>query len=278
MADAAWILRVAGIAVTLAFPAPLVAEEPPPAPLPRAHAHNDYEHPRPLLDALDHGFCSVEADIWLVDGALLVAHDLKDVKPERTLEKLYLDPLRERVERHDGAVLRGASGFTLLVDLKSEAEATYAVLRGVLVSPAYDGLFTRFTPDSTTPGPVTVILSGNRPTATVAAEDSRLCAIDGRLSDLTADPPPSIHLMPLVSQNWSPTFHYFVDGVLPEPDRAKLRETVALAHRQGRRLRFWGTPDQPFAWAELHAAGVDLINTDNLAGLRDFLASAPAAR
>lgn len=25
-------------------------------PLERAHAHNDYEHPRPLADALDHGF------------------------------------------------------------------------------------------------------------------------------------------------------------------------------------------------------------------------------
>lgn len=37
-------------------------------PLERAHAHNDYEHDRPLLDALDHGFTSVEADVWLVDG------------------------------------------------------------------------------------------------------------------------------------------------------------------------------------------------------------------
>ncbi len=47
-------------------------------PLPQAHAHNDYEHERPLLDALSHGFCSVEADIYLVDGALLVAHDRED--------------------------------------------------------------------------------------------------------------------------------------------------------------------------------------------------------
>ena len=43
-----------------------------PRPLWRAHAHNDYEHPRPLLDALDHRFGSVEADIYLVDGQLLV--------------------------------------------------------------------------------------------------------------------------------------------------------------------------------------------------------------
>src|SRR5689334_22425965 len=69
-------------------------------PLPRAHAHNDYEHARPLLDALDQGFGSVEADIYLVDGQLLVAHNRQDVKRERTLEKLYLAPLKQRFNQH----------------------------------------------------------------------------------------------------------------------------------------------------------------------------------
>ncbi len=36
--------------------------------LPQAHAYHDYHHARPLLDALAHGFCSVEADVFLVDG------------------------------------------------------------------------------------------------------------------------------------------------------------------------------------------------------------------
>jgi hypothetical protein len=62
-------------------------------PLAAAHAHNDYEHDRPLFDALEHGFTSVEADVWLVDGELRVAHDLEDAKPGVTLESLYLDPL-----------------------------------------------------------------------------------------------------------------------------------------------------------------------------------------
>src|SRR5438552_2878234 len=31
-----------------------------PTPLIHAHAHNDYLHARPLLAALDHGFCSVD--------------------------------------------------------------------------------------------------------------------------------------------------------------------------------------------------------------------------
>src|SRR5437870_3378437 len=103
-----------------------------PPPLIRAHAHNDYEHGRPLFDALERGFCSIEADVWLVDGQLLVAHDRHQVKSERTLQTLYLDPLRERVRRNGGRVYANGPEIVLLVDVKSEAEKTYAALREVL--------------------------------------------------------------------------------------------------------------------------------------------------
>src|SRR5256885_2951300 len=53
------------------------------------HAHNDYEHPHPLFDALDAGARSVEADVFLVNGKLLVAHSWVDVRPERSLQSLY---------------------------------------------------------------------------------------------------------------------------------------------------------------------------------------------
>ena len=57
-------------------------------PLAQAHAHNDYLHARPLFDALDHGFASVEADIFLVDGKLLVGHAKSELKADRTLQAL----------------------------------------------------------------------------------------------------------------------------------------------------------------------------------------------
>src|SRR5438046_202094 len=94
-------LRLLALGLVLAgLPvAPAGDKQPTPVvPLRQAHAHNDYEHKRPLLDALDHGFCSVEADIFLVDGALLVGHTRLDLKPGRTLEALYLEPLRQRAK------------------------------------------------------------------------------------------------------------------------------------------------------------------------------------
>src|SRR5437868_6211250 len=147
-------------------------------PLPNAHAHNDYEHKRPLLDALDHGFCSVEADIWLTAEGLLVGHDRRDLKAGRTLESLYLEPLRERAKANGGRVYRGGPAFYLLIDVKTEAEATYAALDKVLAR--YADLLTVTREGKTEPKAVTVILSGNRASETIARQLVRYVGVDGR--------------------------------------------------------------------------------------------------
>lgn len=235
----------------------------------RAHAHNDYEHDRPLLDALDHGFCSVEADIHMVDGALLVAHDREDVDPERTLQGLYLDPLREQVRKNGGHVLPGGPPVILLIDIKSEAEATYQVLRQVLRQ--YADILTVFSQEAMDEGPVTAIISGNRPRAMMADEAIRYAAYDGRLEDLD-DSGLSPAFIPLVSSNWSAIARWYGNGEFPEEARQRLRKVVAQAHEQGRLIRFWATSDNPVVWHELYEAGVDLLNADDLAGLQAFLA------
>lgn len=238
-----------------------------PAPLVRAHAHNDYEHDRPLLDALDHGFCSIEVDVFESDGALLVGHDSEDLRPERTIQALYLDPLLERVRSNGGRVYTNGPGVILLVDFKTDGERTYAVLRETLES--YREMLTSFGGEVTTRGAVTVVISGSRPIETISADPERLAAIDGRLSDLDDDPPVSLY--PLISQSWRPTFNWIGRGEMPADQREKLDRLIERTHSQGRILRFWAIPANPDVWAELLDAGVDLINVDNLSRFQSFL-------
>ncbi len=242
-----------------------------PTPLIQAHAHNDYAHQRPLFDALDHGFCSVEADIYLVDGQLLVAHELRQTKPDRTLQTLYLNPLRERVRQNGGRVYRGGPPCTLLIDIKTDADKTYAALREVLKD--YQDLLTVFKPDSTKTNAIAAIITGNRPRQMMMDESVRYAGFDGRLEDL--DLPASRHFIPLISDNWTKHFKWRGEGAMAEEEKQKLGEIVAKAHRQGRRLRFWGGPDVRALWQEQRTAGVDLINTDDLPGLQDFLLNRP---
>lgn len=238
-----------------------------PRPLTNVHAHNDYEHKRPLLDALDHGFCSVEADVHLVDGQLLVAHSRSEVKPGRTLQALYLDPLRARVRENEGHVYPHGPEFTLLVELKGDWRTSYPVLRDVLRT--YTNMLTSFDESGKHTRAITVIVTGHRAKEMFAGETVRYAALDGDLPDLDSNEPAT--LVPWISSNWSATFHWHGTGTIPEADRAKLKGIVARAHQQGRRVRFWGAPDQPVFWSELMADGVDLINTDNLDGAAKFL-------
>ncbi|MBZ3902052.1 MULTISPECIES: phosphatidylinositol-specific phospholipase C/glycerophosphodiester phosphodiesterase family protein [Streptomyces] len=247
-----------------------------PRPLWRAHAHNDYEHPRPLLDALDHRFGSVEADIFLVGDQLLVAHDAADLDPTRTLESLYLDPLAARVRAHHGSVYRGyRRPLRLLVDIKTEGASTYLALDRRLRR--YRQLFTTYAHGRAHPGAVTAVISGDRAArAPMEAQTVRRAFYDGRLADLLSTAPAPASFIPLISDNWSLNFTWQGVGPFPEAERAKLRQIVSTAHGRGQAVRFWATPDaagptREALWGELVAAGVDLLNTDDLAGLEAFL-------
>lgn len=264
------LLHSIPVLLAIAFPAFAAAQTQPLQPLqplPNAHAHNDYEHTRPLLDALDQGFCSVEADIYLVDGRLLVAHDRWKVKPERTLEALYLDPLQARARQNGGRVYPDGPECFLLIDFKSDAASTWPVLKQTLAH--YADMLTEFSDEGIRTNAVTVVLSGNSPRTLVAAEPTRLAGIDGRLPDLEANPPAT--LVPWISESWSSRFEWRGNGPLPEADREKLEGILTKAHAQGRKVRFWATPDFEGAWRLERQAGVDLINTDRLADLRRML-------
>jgi hypothetical protein len=261
-------LVAAGAMLLVATPATATGVQP----LPRAHAHNDYEHDRPLLDALDHGFASVEADVYLVDGELRVGHDPEDLVAGRTLQSLYLDPLARRVRAGHGHVYpRSRQQLQLLVDIKNNGVATYTEIDRVLR--AYRTMLTTFHKGKVKAGAVTVVISGDRPRELMASQDRRYAFYDGRMSDLGQG---GASLIPLISDNWTNHFSWLGQGEMPEAERAKLREIVATAHRDGQRVRFWATPDTAGAardaiWRELVAADVDHLNTDDLAGLQRFL-------
>lgn len=234
----------------------------------QAHAHNDYVHERPLLDALDQGFMSVEADVILDDGELLVAHSRDETTPDRTLRALYLDPLRQRIEKNGGFVYADKQPITLLIDIKTDGEATFTAINQLLGE--YRDVFAWSEDGTLHPGPVVGIISGNRPIEMMTAASPRFAGIDGRLSDLDSEMSPD--LMPLLSDNWTHYFSWRGKGDFPATERDKLKRIVEHAHERGRLIRFWATPDNPAMWRVLRDAGVDQINTDNLQGLSHFLA------
>jgi hypothetical protein len=243
-----------------------------PQPLRQAHAHNDYDHKRPLFEALDHGFTSIEADIILRRDTLFVAHDPEDIQTERTLSSLYLDPLYEMFEIQQGAIAPEWPTVYLMIDIKSDADSTYQKLRSVLSD--YSSMLTSWQHESKIEKAVTIILSGNRPIDMVRTEETRVVGLDGRFSELEPNAP--AFLFPWISENWTDHFEWRGIGEIPKAELEKLFSLAQQTRDNGQLLRFWATDSpSPSArnnmWRTLIKANVGLVNTDDLAGLAEFL-------
>lgn len=236
---------------------------------PKTHAHNDYEHERPLRDALDHGFASVEADVWAVDWKedggrrLIVSHNrpggLKTPSPElhkQSLEALYLEPLAEICYQNQGRVYPFTQdAFWLMIDVKTEdADFAFEVIMERLEP--YAWMLTGENP------PVRIFLSGNRNLELIRNEGRGWVSIDGRPENLGQGY--TSKEMPVISQHYRRVLNW--DGKAPISKREfdKLRELTKKAHSEGKKVRLWASPEKEEVWKTLIEAGVDLINTDEL--------------
>lgn len=240
-------------------------------PLPNAFAHNDYFHKRPLFDALENGYTNIEADIFLADDNLIVAHINPFFRSDKTLEALYLKPLAEYIAKNNGQVYKGYDEpVILMIDIKTGADNTYSKLKTLLKK--YSSILSGYNHGNVIKRAVTIVLSGHKPYKMIRAEEDRLAFIDEDLRKTSQDTT-SANVYKLSSCKYSKILKWEGQGGLPDDERKRLCTYVAMAHRFGKKVRLWASPENSIVWEELLKCGVDLINTDKLVSLKRFLLS-----
>lgn len=227
------------------------------------HSHNDYEQQRPFYTAYEAGMGSVEADVYLRNGQLMVAHEAGQIKPSYTLEELYLKPMAALFAQY-GDRLYPDTGrrLQLLVDIKED----YAAVLPVLISQlrAHPGVFDAVNNRYA----VRVVLSGNTPSPAAFEQYPDFIYFDGRPAvRYTAD---QVRRLGMISADIGSYTGWNGKGTPPVADRNKLKAVIGEAKEKGVPFRFWGTKDSPNTWAELEKMGVDWIGTDHPTQLRDF--------
>ena len=225
-----------------------------------AHSHNDYEKSSPFWDAYKNKFGSIEADIFLENGELIVAHDREQVKKRFTLDSLYLKPLQQSIQANNGFVYADPRRqLQLMIDLKTEGVSTLKALVDKLSN----------YPELTSCPTLKISISGSRPPADDYAKYPSWIFFDGELQkDYAKDMPERIYMM---SDNFANYSSWKGEGEIPQSDRIRLQNMIDNVHNLGKKIRFWNAPDNLKSWKTFISLGVDYINTDHIMEITQFL-------
>lgn len=247
------------------------------------HSHNDYWRDVPFYSALSVGCVSIEADVWLFNNTLYVGHEQAALTPARTFQSLYVNPILDVLQRENpksqfvasstkNGVYDGYSGQTLYlwVDLKTDGHATFPEVIEQLKPLRDAGYLTTYNGTGITPGPVTVIGTGNTPLDLVQGVnqrdyfyDANLAMLGTTLQNVTAD------VAPIASADFE-KYVGLVNGTsLNDTQLAIVQGHLQTAADRGIKGRYWDTPAWPIStrnavWTTLIEQGVGLLNADDL--------------
>lgn len=225
--------------------------------LSRAHSHNDYSQPTPFYHAYSRGFGAIEADVFLINGQLWVAHDEDKALQGKTLTAQYLQPLKIALSRDTGRKV------TLLVDIKGDYRTTLPELLRELKP------LQPFLKNEGSAGRLRILISGNRPPPEAYRNYPQYISFDEDLMH-TYDPE-SLLRIGQISLRFSNYSDWKGVGPLPEQDSLALQTVIHAAHTLNKPIRFWDAPDNVAGWTELIRLGADVIGTDHIDDLASFL-------
>jgi alkaline phosphatase len=223
-------------------------------------AHNDYVQANPFHDAYNLRVGYIEADVFLHDGELLVAHTRLEIKKQNTLDGLYLKPLSDRIAENNGSAYPGSKQIlTLMIDLKTDGVRTLDKVVEILKE---------FPLLVSTPT-LQVMVSGSVPDPALWINYPDFIHFDGRPAiNYTVD---QLRRVSMISTSFRDHSKWNGRDPMPQEDKDKIQSLIQAVHAKGKPIRFWATPDFPQAWETLMDLKMDVIVTDNVKELAEYI-------
>jgi alkaline phosphatase len=225
-----------------------------------AHSHNDYEQKRPFWAAYGEKFGSIEADIFLLNDSLFVAHDKIELMNRKTLIKYYLQPIESCLKKNTGFIYGDTSKrLQILIDVKTDAIKTLDAFIQTLQK--YPSLTNNKT--------IIWVISGNRPEEKLFITYPPFIYFDGDVSKEYSSQ--ALTRIKMLSADFGNFSLWNGKNSLPDSAHSLLQAAIVKIHHLNKPIRFWGAPDNAIAWTAFINLGVDYINTDKITELSRFI-------
>ena len=223
-----------------------------------AHSHNDYEQKLPFEIAYNLGFDSIESDLYLKDNEIFVAHDYDKIKPAHTFKNLYLIPLLSKVKENNGYPYHDKKALTLMLDLKKDGREIVKAL------------FEQLKPYKSELKNVKIVLSGDMPAPDEFKNYDKMFIFDGRKELIYTKK--EFKRVAFVSASFLDFGKYWTGKTeMPTETFKSIDFFVKEMHTKGKMVRLWGTPNTILGFETLKKLKIDIIGTDDLELLTNFL-------
>ncbi|PYF74417.1 alkaline phosphatase [Pedobacter nutrimenti] len=229
----------------------------------KGHSHNDYKQDIPFFRAYFAGMQSIEADVFLKQGALYVAHDSTEIRPEKTLLKNYIEPLAKLYKENKGhAFADPLKKLQLVIDIK---ENHLQVIPSLLkeIQPYRELFNTLNNPDA-----IQLVISGDMPKPSDFDRFDPILQFDGR--PYTTYSSSALKRIAMISDDLKNYSKWNGKGVPNHEDAGRMKTVIDQAHAKGKPFRFWASNDSPNTWIVLEKFGVDWLNTDLPEKVQDY--------
>lgn len=227
-------------------------------------SHNDYLQQVPFESAYQHEVGYIEADIFLQKGKLLVAHTKPEIDQTRSLEALYLKPLALKISQNKGQVYQHKDkSLALMIDIKTDVSLTLPVLVKLIAK----------YPTLTSCKTLRFIISGNTPDPKTWSTYPTYIFFDGRPGiNYTSE---QLNRVAIISDNFNRYSQWNGKGKMVKQELNKVLTIINDVHSQGKKIRFWSAPDFKNAWMTFIQLKVDILNTDRVESLTQYLQEIP---
>lgn len=222
------------------------------------HAHNDYEHNIPFVQAYQLGFGSIEADVILEKDTLYVGHQHSDLYTRPLyFERDYVLPLSRALQQQKDS----SRTVILLIDLKTEAVTTLNKVISIIER------YSQLTVSSS----VQFVITGNQPAPSAFEQYPSFIFFDGNINN-----PEHLRYpdrIALFSDNFKNYSDWKGKGRIRPGEKQALNAVIEKAHAFHKRIRFWGCPDNAHTWSTFMKMQIDYINTDQVEKFARFISS-----
>jgi hypothetical protein len=215
-----------------------------------------------LWESIGNGILNYQADVMYIYGKLYVTSLMPDSASHKlpTLTEAYLYPLYNQFKKNSGEIIPGYSGDVFLIlNFTTQPIQIYKHLANEMRP--FSEMLTSKAVGNEHPGKIRILIKDKNQLDQINGIKPSFLGLVGGLNDIEKNVDSG--KMPLIDVDFNEISNWKGTGNIPFEDFVKIKDLVAKAHAQNKKISFSNCPNNKTVAELIQTSKADFINTQD---------------